>query len=394
MIIAATGCSIIQTRPLQDKTARPDVVFYHAAKIIEDKYVDALGKPLKLDTSGCPDIKTLLMQLDNQEALLTQAELAVYFNPMKAAIGIELETKDDAYYVRGTTKDLPAYQSGIQRGDRLIEIDGSPVDGVSLNTLYFKLQGSPGSEVELRILDKENKIKLLHIRRQIIDPGPAVTDRLVRDKIGYIGINRFDYGTSAQVKAAVKDMQKMRIQSLVLDLRGNSGGLMDEIVKTAELFLKRNTTLVHLSGINAEFDIKTLKWTQYTDIALAVLVDRGTASGAEIFAAALKDNKRAILVGDKTSGTGSIFSNFRLEDGSLLYLRTHYVSSPAGKAIEGRGVEPDIESIISDADRDSLYGKLRSYDDKSDNAIIVDAQLDKAVNYISEEMKKSKTAAR
>lgn len=201
MIIAATGCSIIQTRPLQDKTARPDVVFYHAAKIIEDKYVDALGKPLKLDTSGCPDIKTLLMQLDNQEALLTQAELAVYFNPMKAAIGIELETKDDAYYVRGTTKDLPAYQSGIQRGDRLIEIDGSPVDGVSLNTLYFKLQGSPGSEVELRILDKENKIKLLHIRRQIIDPGPAVTDRLVRDKIGYIGINRFDYGTSAQVKS-------------------------------------------------------------------------------------------------------------------------------------------------------------------------------------------------
>jgi carboxyl-terminal processing protease len=392
MSTATIGCSIAQSRFLRDKTAQPDIVFYQAVKIIEDKYVDASGKTVKLDTSGCPDINTLLMQLDFTAAFFTPEELAIYNNPMKAAIGIEFEMKDGAWYVRRSMKDLPAHHAGIQSGDRILEIDGGSIDGVSLNTLYFKLQGNPGSEVELKILDKDNRTKVVRIRRQIIDLGPVITDRMVGKKLGYIRINRFDYGTSAQIKSAVKDLLKLNMQGLLLDLRRNSGGLMDEIVKTAELFLKRNTIIAHLSGSDPELDLRTGNWTPYIDIPLTVLIDRGTNSGAEILAAALRDNKRSILIGNKTAGTGAIYAAFPLKDGSLLHLRTHYVYSPAGKAIEGHGVEPDIESVVSDAERNALYEKLNSYSDKTGNTILVDTQLDKAISYISGEMMKIKPA--
>ncbi len=391
--IATTGCGIAQNRPFQDKTAQSDVIFNQAVEIIEDNYIDASGKNVKLDTSGCPDINTLLIQLDLTTTYVTPSTLAVIGNPLKATIGIEFEMKDGALYVKKAIKAGPGYRAGIKNGERILVINGISVEGISLNSISFMAQGNPGSDVEMKILDKDNQTKHVHMRRQVIDPGPAIIDRMLGEKLGYIRINRFSYGISAKVKSAVKELLKSDMQSLMLDLRGNDYGLIDEVAKTTELFLKRNTLIAHLSG-NSEHDIKTGNWDPYTDISLTVLIDRGTSWGAEILAAAVKDDKRAILIGDTTSGKGSIFHTFRLKDGSLLRLRTHYASSPAGKAIEGQGVEPDIESAVSEIERDALYEKLNSYEDESNNTVLVDTQLDKAVNYISGEMKNKKQAAR
>lgn len=384
LIFSLNACTLKQLRPLQGKAISPQDIYDQAAEIIEKNYINSSGEMIKLNRSVRPDINSILSQLDSTSILLTPKEFSIASNPFSASVGLELKKNDDGIvYVARLLKDSPALRSGLLPGDEILEIDGEPTQGLNLPKCLLRLKGAPGSEIAIKISRGDNENKIFTIKRQIVNAFNEPEIHRLGERIAYIWFAMFHDKIANQLKSAIKELTNEGIKGLILDLRGNYGGPLPKIVEASQLFLKRGTTVVQIKRQGDTKPIYAAGWSHYLDFPMVVLIDRTTSSGAEAMAAALQEGGRAVLIGEKTMGAGSIYSVFPLHDGSHLYIRTQFMYTPNSKKIDVTGIMPDIEVQISNEESKMLNAWI--YRNVYDGAPTVfdDIQLNKAVSYLN-----------
>ncbi len=245
----------------------------------------------------------------------------------------------------------PAEEAGIEKGDRLLAVDGTEVTMVeSLPTVDNLLQGDPETEVTLRLLRPPTLVFTETLVR-VEAVRPSIEWRLVSEAVGYLSINVFTHETANEVSEALEALHSEGAEALILDLRGNGGGVMAPIPTIADYFLPAGVPVYTEISADTEKRVTTSKEASF-EAPLVVLVDGGTASASEILAAALAQNDRAVLIGRTTFGKGSIQSLYLLQDGSVLHV-THAVwLTPAELRLDGVGLEPEV-SVEPQSDRDA-----------------------------------------
>lgn len=245
----------------------------------------------------------------------------------------------------------PASAAGIRTGDGLDAVDDLPTRGRSAAEVSAQLRGRPGSAVRL-LLTRGTTTRRLTLTRAAV-PAAGVTSTLLDPNVGRVTVPAFAPGTGRQVREALAGLRRRGATSVVLDLRGNPGGLLTEAVDTASAFLRGGVVVSYTRRDSAP---RLLDAADQGDLStpLVVLVDGGTASAAEVVAGALQDRGRAVLVGARTFGKGSVQEPHALTDGSALALTVATYQLPSGRSVEGVGLEPDIEVLPEAAEARAL----------------------------------------
>jgi carboxyl-terminal processing protease len=264
-------------------------------------------------------------------------------------LGIEITTEMSVVKVVAAIEDTPAFKSGIKSGDYIIKVNNQNVVGLSVEEVVKKLRGKSGTSVKITILRKGEKAALEKtITRQIIKVK-AVKSAKFKD-VAYIKINTFSeqaYSGLASELARIKNqIGEKKLKGLVLDLRGNPGGLLDQAIKVSDAFLDKDLVIVSIKGRNT--DSKEYKdegnEELIPNLPIVVLINEGSASASEIVAGALQDHHRATIMGIKSFGKGSVQTVIPLEKNhGALRLTTSLYYTPSGKSIQAHGIEPDIE---------------------------------------------------
>jgi carboxyl-terminal processing protease len=239
------------------------------------------------------------------------------------------------------TVNGPARIAGIKPGDTILTVDGANTAGLTFHEAIGRILGRLGSRVSLRVRRQGHTLVFSLVRRHFkLHPVHARLDA----KVGVIRISAFSRGTARTATAAVKQLMRLGATSLVLDLRGDPGGLLNEAVGVASLFLRGGASIVSLAGAHRPLEMIYAKPGGATTIPLAVLVDAGSASASEVVAGALKDHRRATIVGQPTYGKSLVQEIERLPSGAALKLTVARYLTPAGVDISRGGVQPDVRS--------------------------------------------------
>jgi carboxyl-terminal processing protease len=284
-------------------------------------------------------------------------------------IGATVSEDEQGNILLDPMPDLPAAKAGIQTGDLLLQVDDTPVTAeMRVDDIVSLIRGEIGTVVRLT-LRREGQAEplVLDVRREEI-PSPSVEWRMLEgsDGIGYVRISLFSDRTGRELVKALKELEDQGMARLVLDLRGNGGGLLGAAVDVASQFLTDGVVLYQVEKGPKETAVAVKRGAGFPEGPLVVLVDGGTASASEIVAGALRDRGRAGLVGEKTYGKGSVQSVFDLSDGSSVHITSAQWLTPGRHQISGQGLTPDLIVPITDQDRSE--GK--------------DPQLDRAVEYL------------
>ncbi len=349
LALSAVVLVLCLTRPasaLTDESREYLSILADALAIVEDNFVEP-REPKKLIYGA---IKGMVGSLDAHSAFMPPEEykeLQIDTKGSFSGIGIEITLKDNLLIVVSPIEGTPAYRAGLQAGDRIVKIDGQSTKNMSLLDAVRKIRGAKGSTVTLTIM-RENldKPKTFTLVREII-PIRSVRVRHFDDGIGYIRITNFQEKTDSDLKQALKDLKSKfnPLRGLILDLRNDPGGLLDQAIKVADEFLSSGL-IVYTESRNKANNYRFYAQASDSDleknIPLVILINEGSASGSEIVAGALQDRKRAILVGTKSFGKGSVQTIVPLEDGSALRLTTAYYYTPSGRVINEKGIQPDL----------------------------------------------------
>ncbi len=261
-------------------------------------------------------------------------------------LGIEITVKDGILTVVSPIEGTPAYRAGIMAGDQIIKIDGEPTKNFTLLDSVKRMRGARGTKVTITIMREGlTKPKDFTLVRDVI-PVRSVRYELLEKNYGYIRLSQFQEKTDGEFEKAMKALEeesKGTLKGLVLDLRNNPGGLLDQAVKIADRFIESGL-IVSVEGRKED---QKMKFYAHPDgnisrYPLVVLVNGGSASGAEIVAGALQDHGRGILIGTQTFGKGSVQTIIPLKDGSGLRLTTARYFTPNGRSIQAKGIVPDI----------------------------------------------------
>jgi len=293
-------------------------------------------------------LKGMLSSLDPHSQFMdpdTYNEIKVETEGEFGGLGIVITIKDDLLTIISPIDGTPADKAGVKAGDRIVKIDGVSTKGISLVEAVKKLRGEPATKVDLMILrETERKLMDFNIERAIIKIESIKEAKLIEDKIGYIRIVEFQEKTSSDLEDALSKLETEGMEGLILDLRNNPGGLLDSAVEVSEKFLTPGKIIVSTKGRvanqNLEFYAKAKK--PHLDYPLVILINEGSASASEIVSGALRDHRRAILLGNKSFGKGSVQTVIPLKDGSAVRLTTSKYFTPSGRPIHGVGILPDV----------------------------------------------------
>lgn len=295
-------------------------------------------------------IKGMLGTLDPHTMYLTAheyAEMKVDTSGEFAGLGIEIEERGGQYIVISPIEDTPAARAGIQKGDRIIKIDGEPTGGMRFQDVVAKLRGKKGTKVVLTIMREgfeeprdftlvRSHIKIKSVEARTIEPG-----------YGYARVKSFQNRTERYLRKEIErllDENGGSLRGLVLDMRNNPGGLLDEAVKVADDFLDKGL-IVYTEGRNKTHVKKEMAHSKMTFpvFPMVVLVNSGTASASEIVAGALQDHGRALILGTRSFGKGSVQTIIEMPDMSALKLTIARYYTPNGRSIQEEGIKPDVE---------------------------------------------------
>ncbi len=259
-------------------------------------------------------------------------------------LGIEISIKDGLLTIISPIEDTPAYKAGLKPGDRVVKIDGLSTKNITLLDAVKKLRGRPGSNVVLTILrESEKKFFDVTVKRAVIKIESVKDASIVEDGIGYIRLTEFQSHTPKQLVDALKRLERDGMNSLVLDLRNNPGGLLDVAVTVSDKFIDKGLDIVSTRGRDKEAERKYESVEDPSgDYPMVILVNGGSASASEIVAGAIQDNERGIIVGTKTFGKGSVQTVIPLRDNSALRLTTAKYFTPKGRSIREEGIIPDV----------------------------------------------------
>ncbi len=319
-------------------------LFADAISVIKSDYVDEADSK-KLIYGA---LKGLLGSLDDYSQFMDPDEYKDIKAEAKgefAGIGIELNLKDGILTVIAPISGSPADQAGVMAGDRIVKIGGRITKKMTLDDAVRNLRGDPGTTVKLTLWrEKEDRIIDLAIKRSMVKVESVKKYSILEERIGYIKLIEFQENTPADLDKALAKLKSEGMDSLILDLRDNPGGLLDTSVAVAEKFLPMNSVIVstksRAAGQSLEFRAKVLN--PYVDFPIAALINEGSASASEILAGAIQDNRRGIVVGAKSFGKGSVQTVIPMRDGSALKLTTASYFTPSGRSINGEGIIPDV----------------------------------------------------
>jgi len=270
-------------------------------------------------------------------------------------IGVTVLPAPGGLLVRRTMNG-PARVAGVLPGDTIMAVDGAATASLSFDEALGRILGRPGSSVTLRVLRDGRTIQFRLVRRAFA--LETVHSRLL-DGVGVLQVDTFSRGSAAAARSALRRLEQHRAKAVVLDLRGNPGGLLDQAVALSSLFLPRGASVVSLAGAHKPLRIVYSTGGPAPSVPLAVLVDRGSASASEVVAGALKDHGRATVVGERTYGKSLVQQLLRLRSGAALKLTVARYLTPAGVDISRDGVQPDIRS------RHALDAALRFFKSRS-----------------------------
>lgn len=318
-------------------------VFAEAFDRIRSAYVEEIDDRTLLENA----IKGMLSQLDPHSAYLDRdsfAELQENTTGNYGGLGLEVGMEDGLIKVISPMDETPASEAGVQAGDLIIKLDGKPVRGMSLSDAIELMRGKPGTEIELTILREgiPQPEEMTLVREEI--HVASVRQRTLEKGYGYIRVAQFQTKTGSEVEEAITKLSEDgKLKGLVLDLRNNPGGVLQAAVEVSDLFVE-DGLIVYTNGrmSNAELRFNATGYDAIKDIPLVVLVNEGTASASEIVAGALQDHARAVIMGNKTFGKGSVQTVLPLNNEKAIKLTTALYYTPDGRSIQAEGIVPDI----------------------------------------------------
>jgi carboxyl-terminal processing protease len=345
-------------------------IFAKAVQLLRQDYVD--GSKTSYHDLITSAMKGMLASLDPHSQYMDPNDFRDMQDDTRSrfnGLGIEVSMKNGLPTVVSPMEDTPAAKAGILSGDQILKINGTSTDRMELQDAVNLLRGAPGQKVTLTLLRPSSKeikdytLERVEIKVQSVKGGRLLDPDLSGPfKIGYIRLIQFNEPTADDLSKALDDLQKQGVQALILDLRNNPGGLLNSAVEVCAQFLPPNTKVVSTQGraVSQQRDYATSAVAkERPHFPMALLINEGSASGAEIVSGALKDLHRAILVGETTFGKGSVQNVLQLPDGSALRFTTAKYYTPSKQVIHGNGVAPNIRVPMS-ADQERSLFALRS----------------------------------
>ena len=362
----------------EEKTAKdsPYEMYELFSKIVEQvraNYVDADKSTYQALIEGA--LKGMLQSLDPHSQFMDEES----FTAMKedtagkfGGLGITIGIKDAVLTVIAPMEDTPAFRAGLLSGDKIMEINGESTDGLALEDAVKKLRGDPGTTVKIKIFrPKTQLMKEFELERAIINV-PSIKDARVLDGgIGYVRMLQFGEDTAGDLQAALDGLETQKVSAIVLDLRSNPGGLLTAAVEVAQKFLKRGDLIVFTRGRDNRMERSYRARARHTfpDVPMAVLINGYSASASEIVAGALQDNRRAVLVGEKSFGKWSVQSVLPQDGGTAIRLTTAKYYTPSERVIHDVGIEPDVVVPMSVENwRNILLARNRAEEKNGDDA--------------------------
>ena len=293
-------------------------------------------------------INGMLVSLDPHSSYLDKKDFKYMTEQTSGkfgGLGIEITMDQSLVKIISPIDDTPAFRAGLKAGDYITNIDGETIIGMTLNEAVDKMRGKPGTKVKLTIRRLNEKPFDATLKREIIKTHSVKTD-VKDDDVWYVRISSFTEDVDDDIKKAFDEESKKRktpFKGVVLDVRNNPGGLLDQAVGVSELFLNQGEVV----STRARNDDDTLRYSaKGSDITnglpIVVLINNGSASASEIVAGALQDHKRAVIVGEKSFGKGSVQTVIPLGNYGAMRLTTARYYTPSGKSIQATGIEPDI----------------------------------------------------
>jgi carboxyl-terminal processing protease len=383
-----------------DESYEYTLLFSRVMQLVRQDYVDPKKTGYKELTYAA--LRGMLASLDPHSQFLDEEGFADLQRETQggpfSGLGIIVEIKDDSTVIVSPMEDSPAGRAGLLPGDRILRIDGKSTEHLSLGTVGDMLKGAIGQKSVLTILRPtargagDGDVLEVPLTREAIqlhsvkDPHLLPSKIAGGDKVGYLRIEEFGENTPAEFDRALDGLEKQGMQSLVIDLRNNPGGLVDAAVEVAGQFLPPNTVVVSLKGRSADQDqaFRAKDGRQRADYPVALLINGYSASAAEIVAGAFKDLRRAVLVGETTFGKGSVQTVQSLDHGIGLRLTTALYYTPSGRSIREVGVTPDlVVPITNEEERRIILAEVKralSPEEKSEAAKADDRQLTRAVS--------------
>ena len=325
-------------------------LFGEVLEKINKEYVDEINQSESMDSA----INGLLQSLDPYSSYMSPEifdEMQTETSGEFGGLGIEVSMESGVVKVISPIDDTPASKAGIKAGDFIVKINDIQVQGKTLSEAVDLMRGPVGSGIELTVRRRgEKKALIFNIVREIIEIQSVKVD-VLKDNIGYIRLTSFNENSSNQINKKINELEKnKKVNAYILDLRNNPGGLLSQAIKISDFFLDNGEIVSTKSRKNSE----NRKWfAKKGDLTkgktLIVLINYGSASASEIVAGALKDHKRAILLGENSYGKGSVQSIIPLKNRGAIRLTVAKYYLPSGKSISEVGVSPDIE-IEEEAD--------------------------------------------
>jgi carboxyl-terminal processing protease len=328
-------------------------LFDQVVSHVAEKYVDSLGR----DSIYQGAVRGMLRELDDPYTVFLSGDRLARLNENTSGrydgLGVQIDVRDGWITVVSPLPDSPAERAGIQTGDRIVEMDGRSTEGWSVDEAQRELRGPKGSRVTI-IVERPGLETPLPFRLTRADIQVRAVRRadLLPGQVGYLDIDVFSEQTASELEKEISSMRKRGLRALILDLRRNPGGLLEQGVAVSDLFLNRGQQIVSMRGraYGATRDFADEEQQPWPDLPLVVLVDEGSASASEIVAGALQDHDRAVIIGETTFGKGSAQSVFAMSDGGALKLTTARWFTPLGRSIQKPRSENANDEAAVEAD--------------------------------------------
>ncbi len=374
--------------------------FINVIKEIQNKYVEEVELRALLKNA----YRGMLAGLDPYSQFIDSKnleELKIETEGEFDGLGIEVVIADGYLTVLTPIIDSPAFRAGVYIGDKIIKIDGKSTKNITIGEAIDMLRGKTNTKVTITVVHEGEREPVdITIERKKIHIQSARGTRIVNEeyKIGYVAVTSFQDHTTEDLDSAVKELEEQGMESLILDLRFNPGGLLNVAVDMADKFIKKGV-IVSTKGRHKsqQREYKAHRSKTYNNYPLVILVNNGSASASEIVSGAVKDLKRGLLLGNKTYGKGSVQTLIPIENrNSALKLTTAKYYTPSGTMIDGSGIEPDIKVVLSKKELRELHKHLarinatdirtkdgkKSIEDDNDKEDFVDVQLSKAIDVL------------
>ncbi|MFQ5481608.1 MAG: S41 family peptidase, partial [Nitrospinaceae bacterium] len=326
-----------------DNPDLPRKTFSEILSLLEANYVEEVDNKELIEGA----IRGLLRALDPHTTFMPPEsfkQMKVETSGKFGGLGIEITVRNGVLTVVSPIEDTPAFKAGIQANDKIIKIEDESTLDMTLTEAVERLRGERGTAVQITIFrDGAEKPFDVSITRDVIKVK-SVKFKVYDEDVGYVKIRSFTKTTASDLDRALENLEKSQIHKLILDLRNNPGGLLNQAVEVADRFLPRENLIVYTQGRSEDQNMRftTQNRGREANYPMIILVNGGSASASEIVAGALQDLNRAIVLGTQTFGKGSVQTIIPLSDGSALRMTTARYYTPNGRVIQSQGITPDI----------------------------------------------------